>query len=206
MRAIVPTAFYEESGLLEGILRGMYIDVVGKVTAGLGNLMDYGTPPWALATMWKWRHKTTQTAATEAEVIAEWHRVKHSGGENWGNEHKTKFAELELADGEMERLFAWRLAEDEKIYRHRFPEWDRLPADAQFAIALYGWGRGASFSKPPELVTAIAAGDWVEAAQHGQWTGFNLNRRAAIAGHFMAAASVVDENLDPEQLHYRFVA
>lgn len=207
MHDSVRGAFRQTSELLEGLVHEMYVDVVGLVTVSVGNLIDASRnpamAPWEPALLWEWRHKDTGAVAAPDEVIAEWQRVKSAGHNNWLARAQASFGKLAMMDAEIDRLFAWRLDGDEKIYRQRFPEWDAMCADAQFATALYGWGRGASFHKE-ELVNAIACAEWEIAADHGQWSGFNANRNAAIKGHFLAAARVGDGALDPAQLHYRF--
>lgn len=206
MHPAVAVAFRPLSEQFEGVLREMYVDVKNLVTTGIGNLIDASAnpnvEPWSPAIRWQWQHKDTGAIATRDEVVAEWMRVKSAGHANWGAPAQARFGSLALPLEEMERLFQWRIAEDEKILRQRFPEWDRWPADAQLGTLLISWAAGPGFAWP-KTVAALKDRRFKEAAHHATVdTDLHPKRAAAIIGHLTAAAIVLEDGRDPAQLHF----
>jgi len=204
----VAQAFRPLSGRLEGIFDTMYPDIVGLVTTGLGNLIDASAnkavPPWSPALMWTWRDRLTGQAVSEAEVVREWQRMKDNAElMEAGPGRKRAAAKLYLDQGEVDRLFNWRLHADEQILRRRFPGWDGFPADAQMGILLRAWASGASFDWP-KTVANILARDWRSAAENAQSRKTNANRNAAIKGHFLAAADVEAGAGARDVLHFAY--
>lgn len=203
----VAQAFRPLSGRLEGIFDTMYPDIYGLVTTGLGNLIDASANkallPWSPALMWTWRDRLTGQPVSEAEVVREWERMKNNPDlMEAGVGRKRAAARLYLDQGEVDRLFNWRLHADEQILRRRFPGWDdEFPADAQMATLLVAWAAGAGFAWP-NTVAAIQARDWAAASQHARSRKMNQNRNDAITGHFLAAQMVKTEGRPRDSLYF----
>src|SRR6266480_95273 len=68
----VRNGFLSFSQPLEGRVRWMYLDIKGLVTTGVGNLID----PVASALKLPFVHKGDGSPANEAEISAEWQRLK----------------------------------------------------------------------------------------------------------------------------------
>lgn len=206
----VAQAFRPLSGRLEGIFSTMYPDVLGLVTTGLGNLIDASAnpavAPWSPALMWTWRDRLTHQPVGEPAVIAEWKRMKDNPDlMQAGPATKRAAATLYLDEGEVDRLFTWRLHADEQILAKRFPGWEAFPADAQMAILLVAWAAGAGF-RWPNTVSNILARDWRAASANARSRKMNANRNDAITGHFLAAAAVDEQGLPREILHFALKA
>lgn len=207
MYDVVRAAFRPLSGKLEGVVNEMYVDILNLVTTGVGNLIDASrnpnVMPWSPALQWEWRDKATGMVATRDQVVAEWNRVKNAGHQNWRASAQAAFGRLALTDAEMERLFEWRLDEDEKILARRFPEWSAWGADAQMGTFLVDWWTGPGFTWP-NFTAALKEKRFADAAMHGQSRKMNANRNAAIKGHFEAAAVVHAQGLPRERLHFQY--
>ena len=141
------------STTFEGYLPYMYLDRLGLVTTGMGNLID--PLPMAQALPWK---KADGTRATAAEIGANWQLVKarqdlkgHGGGafKNVQNLH--------LDDADIQALINSKLDQNDKALSARFPGYPSWPADAQMGTNSMSWAMGSHFNYPKfqQAVTKI---------------------------------------------------
>jgi len=173
----------------------MYLDVRGQVTTAVGNLID--TEEDACRLSWT---KDDGTAATEAEVRAEWRLVKGM---------TARATKLRLTDAGIDELVLSRFDANTHILRRTYADWDSWPADAQLGCHSILWS-GAFFpldSHWPRFNSAARARDWVTAAEHShvqdqQHRGV-ARRNAANHQLFLNAASVDAEGRDVTAL-YRY--
>jgi GH24 family phage-related lysozyme (muramidase) len=149
---------------LEGVVRYMYQDVKGLVTIGVGNLID----PLSAALGLPFVHKGTGTAATTAEIDAEWKKIKndHTLAKK-GHRACQPLTNLELTDATIDGLIATRLALNESFLKRQkpFADFDTWPADAQLGLLSMAWAMGPGFYFHwPKFSAACALADFDKAA------------------------------------------
>jgi hypothetical protein len=129
----------------EGSLPFMYLDVLGLVTTGIGNLID----PVSLALVLPWTHKADGSPATRDQVVQEWMRVKAlQAWRGYGGKYYGDGAYLELTPGGVTCLVLDKLAQNEVILQRRFPDWEAWPADAQLGTLSIAWAAGPAWVAP----------------------------------------------------------
>jgi GH24 family phage-related lysozyme (muramidase) len=173
MREAVLAAWHRFSEPLEGRVEHMYLDVLGLVTCGVGNLIDSRTHEsagLALATALPWR-RPDGTLASADEIEAQWRALR--ARRDLSQRHyrfardylETRFRyALTLTDEAIDELVARKLASNEVELRKRFPSWDSWPADAQLAVASMAWAMGPGFPAAfPTFTRLMNGGDFVTA-------------------------------------------
>lgn len=134
--------WHEFSQPLEGRVHSMYLDILGYVTTGVGNLIDSPSEACKLP----WKHKDGRLA-TQAEVIAAWRELKaHQELKKLHWAYAAKLNDLRLSDEDIDVLVKNKLFEFEAyMEKHHFPTWRDFPADAQLAICSMAWACGPGF-------------------------------------------------------------
>lgn len=209
----VHAAFVSFTSRFEGSTDFMYLDDLGLVTVGKGNLIDRSlieadfanaSAP-ALELLW---FRADGRQATPDEVRAEWQRVKAlqpmrgSGGGAFA-----RGAKLHATAGSIAKLIEKDLEENEAELRKVLTEFATYPADAQLAIHDMAWAMGAEFTNGyPHWTEAVQRGDWTTAAAecaiaHPRNTSIDA-RNAANKVLFANAAAVVVRGLPRETLYY----
>jgi hypothetical protein len=149
--AIFPTF----TSQFEGALPFMYLDVLGLVTTGLGNLID----PITLALRLPWVTRTG-APATQDQITAEWAMVKGLQGMKFrGGGAFSSVTSLRLTDGGVRALVTYRLFQNEVVLKRRFVAWEQWPADAQLGTLSIAWAAGPAWVAPHFDMLA-RAGDW----------------------------------------------
>lgn len=154
----------------EGAIPYMYLDILGLVTTGVGNLID----PVALAAAlpFRFKHKpgiaTPGALATPAQIMSEWQKLKSKTCLAQDGHHACEpLTDLMLDDDAIDDLIAKRLAEDEKCLQKQaaFKNLATWPADAQLALLSMAWAVGPSaFSGFHRFSQACEKGDFQTAA------------------------------------------
>lgn len=179
----------------------MYLDVLGLVTTGIGNLID--TPDDALSLEWL---RSDGSVATRREVAAEWTAVKARKdlAQRGGGAFKA-ITRLRLSDAGLHDLFNRTLDRMARQLATRFPGFDDWPADAQLATISMAWACGPAF-RFPKLAAALNAGDFATAAVECKMNEAGnpglKPRNAANRLLYENAAAVVARDLDPELLYW----
>jgi hypothetical protein len=159
MRQAVHDAFPAFTDKFEGKVSWMYLDVLGLVTTGRGNLIDPVTPALALP----WKQAITGgnfgALATRDQVVSEWMRVKAlQSMKNRGGGAFSSVTTLRLASDDIDALTAQKLAENEEMLKKSFPGFDNWCADAQLALFSMAWAMGAGFSRLFPIFTSQGNG------------------------------------------------
>lgn len=172
MHAAVREAWIDYNKNLEGKLNGLYADVDGWVTTGMGNKVDPVEDaldlPWCLLPSWR--------PATPSEIIAAWSAVKHdprcaTGG--WPYAFSKPENNIRLHDDAVHTLINSRLNLNDALLRKRFPDFEDWPADAQLAVHSMVWAMGATrlFKNFPKCCKALEKQDFAAAAAECKMTG-----------------------------------
>jgi GH24 family phage-related lysozyme (muramidase) len=190
MRPSVSAAFFDWSSRWEGATDFLYLDVLGLVTVGIGQLVD----PYPLMGGLRFT-RADGSQATPSEVSQAWlatkgrQDLKMQGGGAFRYVTKIRATHNSLAAHANAKL-----ARFETDLRATFPDWDTWPANAQLPTLGLCWAAGSHmFAKFPRLTAALRAQDWVTASRE-----CHLNeagnpglapRNKAQAALYLAAAS-----------------
>ncbi len=170
MRTVVRQGWVAFTSRFEGVVPFMYLDILGKVTTAIGDLIDSVAEAQALP----WVHiqgvigaqygAGGPLPASAAEVAAEWHYVKsrtdlsQRGGGAYG-----AITHLRLTDEGILAVVGRRLDAMDHNLAARYPYWEDLPAEAQTAVLSMCWAAG-EHSAWPHFDAALAARDWATCA------------------------------------------
>ena len=188
---------------LEGVCQWMYLDTLGLVTTGMGNLID----PVGLALPLPWL-KQDLLPATESDIVAEWDRIKFRVElAKQGAEAARAIATLSLTDAAIDALIGSKLQSfaDTLAAVPEFAAFEAWPADAQMGILSMAWAMGPNFAPGwPLFRAACAAEDFATAADECwmQDNGGDIERRnVATERAFLAAERTVTEWRDFDTLY-----
>lgn len=200
MRASVAAAWPAMCKRYEGVTTWLYLDTKGKVTTGVGFLVD--TIAGAQALPW-WRPDGTR--ANTDDVAAEWRRVK--AAQKWKhlnglNSVWVKSARLALAVDTVNVLLESMTPRYWSGVVKSAPNVEQAPADAQLALLDLSWQNGAAFLNGwPDTRAAVRAADWSEVARLlATFLPPKADRTARRIRLLRNAAAVVRLGLDPEVL------
>lgn len=166
MRQVVHDIWHRFSEPLEGRVHWMYLDILGLVTTGVGNLID--PMPAALVLPWRW---PDGSLAPRHAVEAQWSALKaapslakrHYRYAREFLEQRFRHA-INLTDDDIDALVTQKLRSNETELLKHFPRWHSWPADAQLAVASMAWAMGPAFSRKfPTFTGIVNAGDFVRA-------------------------------------------
>lgn len=213
-------AFVGFSAGFEGVVRWMYLDVLGLVTVGIGNLIDplpAVLPPF---------RRADGELATRDEIVAEWRRVKvHPTAARQGYRVLEHVTTLRLDDDGIAQVVGGRLSLNDTYLAKRFRcvrhddcrdvpalgevcdaySYNAWPADAQLATLSMAWACGPAF-RFPRLEAALLGGSFDVAANECKMNEAGnpglKPRNAANRTLYQNAARVVAQGLDPEVLYF----
>jgi hypothetical protein len=196
----VADAFWKFTAEREGSLDFMYADVKNLVTTGIGNLID----PLNSALQLPWRHRATGELASGAEIAQAWNTVKSRTDLNQkGGGYYRNVTDLYLQPNDIKNLVYVRLSQNEQILRQGFPQYDRLPADAQLGLNSMAWAAGPYFYKSfPSFTAAVNRGDFATAAVQSHMKGLNADRQTANLQLFENANAVITKGADYAKLYW----
>lgn len=203
MRPCVRVASVALARHFEGPTCWMYLDVLGLVTTGYGNLI--ASPQSAVALPWR---QPDGSLASRDEILAEWSSVRkrtdlapHGGG---------AFAcvtRLRLDAAGVAHLVDSTLERFDSALARRYAEWEDWPACAQMACLSLAWACGAAYAFP-RMDLALARGDFEAASGEIEMTpehnpGNHLEGRNKANRVLMRnAAHVVAFGLDPDMIDW----
>lgn len=199
----VVDAFPAFSTPLEGRVAWMYSDIKGLVTVGVGCLIDSPAAAIAIAADGApFVHKTDGNPATDAEISAEWQRVKDDASIVGQANLAESITSLQLTEEGIDSLLQARLGQFEGRL-HQTPEFaslDTWPADAQLALASMAWAMGPAFAeggKWPNFRNAVGSQSWVDAAANCNMGNDFLTKRNAVNRGLFRNAAWAAEVVDP---------
>lgn len=205
IKPYVLAAWHEFSEPFEGRVHWMYLDVFGLVTTAVGVLID---SPAGAASL-PWVRADGLVLATDAEIEAEWHRVKSMPP---GLHFRQYRGSLRMTDDAINYIVMSRLHNNARRIARQLPDFPTWPADAQLGALSRAWAAGADLAKWPKHRAACERRDWIEAGResvlrHGldtpQTSDDNpgvVPRNEAQLVAFRNAAIVERDRLDPARL------
>jgi hypothetical protein len=201
---------------LEGKVPFMYQDTLGKVTIGIGNLIDSEEAAVALPGIGvEFFHEEAPgtpltRAASEGEIRTEWRRIKSDPTLAAGGWRAAEpLTDLRLSHEGIATLVSAKVLEIEAHLTNghiaEFSGFASWPADAQLGLLSMSWAMGAAFAdggKWPSFRAGCAIEDWLEAAKNCNMGNSWLAKRNAVnRGLFRnAAVSAAPPPDDPATL------
>ncbi len=195
---------------LEGVLPFLYLDILGYVTTGMGNLVD----PIGAARALPWKN-ADGSAADAGTITAAWNTVdalrsdpkgqtQTSGPATQYGQAFGGYTSIRLDSAGIQQAVQTTLTADETQLRTYFPQWDSMPADAQVGILSMAWAMGSGFPATfPQFTAAINAGQYATAAGLSDFRGSGVATRIAQDKKlFQNAQAVVDGGYDPSVLYW----
>jgi GH24 family phage-related lysozyme (muramidase) len=157
----VRDAWHSFSEPFEGRVPSMYLDILGLVTCGVGNLID----PVSEALKVPFYRDDDGGRATPDQVRAAWFALKERQDlKRRGVSYARALTRLHMRDEDIDALVASRLASNEAFICKWLPAFPTIPADAQLGILSMAWAVGAGFNRKfPTFTKAALAGDWFAA-------------------------------------------
>ncbi len=170
----------------EALIKHLYVDSVGKVTVGIGNMLPNLAA--AQAQPFVVRGNPTQSASA-AEVKTDWDAVSGHAGENL---RATSFAKYTLLD--LPEDICWALLK-KRIDNEFLPglkglydDWDKFPLAAKRALLDMAYNLGmAGFKKFKTLNGHVKKADWEKAAGSCSRQGIPADRNEWTRARFNEA-------------------
>lgn len=204
MKQSVKDIFFSFNQQFEGTVPYMYLDILGKVTVGVGNLID----PISLCLNLPFLHKSDSSIASKNDIIMEWRTVKlNTQLAKQGHLAASKITKLFLTAAAISNLVTSKSIEFETYLKtHAFTNFDQYPADAQLAIMSMAWacgeGLGSIFIN---FKKSCLNQDWNTAADQCNIRTTNnaglIPRNKANRKLLLSAAYAKYSNLDLEQIY-----
>ncbi|MDQ2944454.1 MAG: hypothetical protein M3Y27_00650 [Acidobacteriota bacterium] len=212
MHSKVQAQFRAFNEPFEGAISYMYLDVLGLVTVGVGNLIDPVTVATTLP--FRFKHKpgiaNAGALATKEQIVAEWQELKA----NTSLAHKGHLAcapitDLELDEAAIDAVIAERLAKNESFLKREppFKNFDTWPADGQLAVLSMAWAMGpAGVLNFHHLCASCATMDFKAAATqckvNEQGNPGVVPRNKANCTLLSNAAAVIAQGFERSTLYY----
>jgi hypothetical protein len=143
----VQSSFPAFSTKFEGRVPYMYLDILGLVTVGVGNLIDPVQAAQALPFCFKNRPGISApgSPATQDQITQEWQALKSTPGlATKGFTACEPITQLELSDDAIDSIVLARLTQNESFLKRQqwFQNFDTWPADAQLGLLSMAWAMG----------------------------------------------------------------
>jgi GH24 family phage-related lysozyme (muramidase) len=178
----------------EGVVSHMYLDTVGKVTVGVGNMLPTAAAAAALAFV----DRTTRAPATDAQIRADFDAVSLQPRAQQARHYK-QHTRLDLPDEAIWTLLAARVDGFEQQLIGYFPQFPSFPGSAQLALLdmAFNLGGPALNTRWPSLKRAVLAQDWRAAQQECERSTSTLARNTATRMLFQRAAEQTSGQVAP---------
>ncbi len=161
----------------EGVIPHMYLDTVGAVTVGVGNMMASAAEAQKLAFV----DRTTVKAASKEEITADFDLVKKQMKGLNATAYK-EFTKLNLPTSAIDALLDARIAGFKKELKGKFSKFDTYPLTVQFALTdmAFNLGTEGLVTKFPSFKKAVEAEDWAKAATESDRPQVSATRNATV--------------------------
>ena len=167
----------------EGAVPWMYLDTVGKVTVGVGQMLATESAASTLP------FRVGEREATLAEIASEFARVSAMVRGKAAKFYRSKSG-LMLSDAAIDQRLQGMLYGFEGYLRKHVAGYDALPDAAKLGLLdmVYNLGPGRLFAEYPRLIAAIERGDWKAAAAASARRGPGPARNDWTRSQFLDAA------------------
>jgi len=195
MRPSVQNRLISFQADLEREVPWMYLDSLGKVTIGIGKLIDN---PNDAVKLGGFVRKSDNAPATEQEIRNEWQMVKTSGTAGQSYKLLESRTNLRLPSDRIHQI-AFDYANGIINYlKGKGHAWDSYAADAQLGLLSLGWIGLGSY---PKCLGYVKSGNWFYAAGEASFPT-SPKRQASQQRLLRNAGRVIARGLDPEVLWF----
>lgn len=169
----------------EGSIDHMYLDTVGKVTVGVGNML----PNIGAAQQLPFVQRGTDADATPAQVAQEFEKMAAQQPGQIASSYR-QYTHLYLPEEAINDLLDGRITGFERGLVSDFPGYEQFPAPARMALMdmAFNLGNKGLVTKFPSLTRAARMQDWQTCAQECQRRGIADIRNKETRDLFLAAA------------------
>lgn len=170
-------AFQKEIKISEGSISHMYLDTVGKVTVGVGNML----PNVAAAQSLPFVERGTVKKASKDQIKTDFDTVSKQLRGLLASRYKAH-TKLDLPEKDINKLLNDRIAGFKRELKLKFPAFETYPITVQFALTdmAFNLGTNGLVTKFPSFVRAIKARDWMKAAQESNRPQVNKHRNETV--------------------------
>lgn len=171
----------------EGCIPYMYLDTVGKVTVGVGNMLPNSDAAVALPFV----DRDSGEAASEELIIDEFENLsKQEFGQSFGASAFSHFTSVGLTDDGINELLDSRIAEFETGLKGNFEDFDTYPDDAKIGIMDMAFNLGVHglMSKFPTFVKGVKSENWKLCAEQCRRRGISDHRNEEVKELFESIA------------------
>ncbi len=168
----------------EGSISHMYLDTVGKVTVGVGNMLPDADAAVALTFI----SRTTGQAASADDIRAEFETIQNQKPGLVAQSYR-KFTKLDLPESAINTLLDKRIKEFNSGLRVHFNDIDQYPESAQLGLMDMAFNLGVNglIKKFPSFVRAVNRRDWENCAKECQRRGISNRRNEETQALFIQA-------------------
>lgn len=149
----------------EGCISHLYLDTVGKVTVGVGNML----PTSEAAAQLPFFVRDTGSPASEEEIRAEFNRVADKDPARLASWYK-QYTNLDLSEEAIDQLLDQRIGDFESGLLRDFEAYDEYPEAAKIGLMdmAFNLGNSGLVNKFPTFTNAARTKDWETCATECQ--------------------------------------
>jgi GH24 family phage-related lysozyme (muramidase) len=165
----------------EGSVAHMYLDTVGKVTVGVGNMLASAEAACELPFV----HSDTLAAADDPQIIDEYRLLQQQPSGLKASRYR-QYTQLILTGGEIDVLLDQRIAGFVKQLQTDFPGYEDYPLPAQLGLLdmAFNLGNHGLISKFPTFTRAARNKDWATCENECQRRGIADWRNSEVKALF----------------------
>ena len=170
----------------EGCIAHMYLDTVGTVTVGVGNMLK---KPSSAASL-PFEVEATGEKASAAAIEEEFDLISQQESARPAKYYK-QFTQLVLNEHEINQLVDVRLDNFESKLRRDFPKYDEYPDEARLGLIdmAYNLGNKGLIKKFPTFANAVRKADWLTCANECRRKQIQESRNDIVRSLFLSCAS-----------------
>jgi len=170
----------------EGSIPHMYLDTVGKVTVGVGNMM----PTAETAVELPFIHADSSLPATDDEVGNEFAFISQQTQGRLAGSYK-EFTSLILTDEYIDELLDQRIEGFVQQLKRDFPNYDHYPEPARLGLIdmAFNLGNSGLINKFPSFTRAAREEDWASCQRECHRRGISDTRNEEVKTLFGECAN-----------------
>ena len=170
----------------EGCAAHMYLNTVGKVTVGVGNMLKKPSSAISL----RFILEATGEKASDKSIEDEFELVSNQEAAHPAKFYK-EFTQLVLSDHEINQLLDMRLDKFESKLRMDFPKYDDYPEDAKLGLIdmAFNLGNKRLVKKFSTFTNAARKSDWLTCANECRRKQVQESRNDMVRSLFLNCAS-----------------
>ena len=167
----------------EGCIEHMYLDSVGKVTVGVGNMLPDATAAQALPFLYR-----ESKEAAEAEAVSREFELLLAQEPDHVASYYKQFTTLVLDARAIDLLLDRRINGFVGHLRRNFDGFDDFPEAAQLGLVdmVFNLGSSGLINKFPTFTRAARAHDWQSCAAECRRRGISEARNKEVKGLFLS--------------------